>query len=400
MHSVKEQKIYDYIISGAGCAGLSLLLRLFQEPELQHVEILIIDVEDKDSNDHTWCYWEDGYGFFDHLTHKTWDKLIFKTPDMEKVLEIEPYSYKMVRSIDLYHYVKSMLHSRTNINWVHEPIQAIGNEGKLGFAVAGNTKYYGKYVFNSIIFPEVKLALEKSTCFKLLQHFKGWVIETKEPTFQPDQAHFMDFRVSQDAGTTFVYVLPITDRKALVEYTFFNEDILQANEYDSLIKAYLINYWKLTNYIITETELGVIPMTNFNFSSGKGKIINIGTAGGWTKPSSGFTFQFIQKNTAAMVAALRKGKSPRIKKTLWEKRFLIYDATLLNVLQRNKMEGRTIFSKLFEKLPPQTILRFLDDETTLKEEIQILRTMPTNIFLPAALQEIGSALLRTFGLKR
>ena len=36
------------------------------------------------------------------------------------------------------------------------------------------------------------------------------------------------------------------------------------------------------------------------------RIIHIGTSGGWTKPSSGYTFKFIDKNTDKLIAFLKK----------------------------------------------------------------------------------------------
>ena len=132
------------------------------------------------------------------------------------------------------------------------------------------------YVFNSIVFEKDKSATSKNI-YQLLQHFKGWVIETKEPSFNPDEATFMDFRVGQELGATFVYVLPTTTTSALVEYTFFNDEVLTSEKYDSLLKNYLEKYCKLTSadYTITETEIGVIPMTNHQFRSHQDNLINL-----------------------------------------------------------------------------------------------------------------------------
>ena len=79
-------------------------------------------------------------------------------------------------------------------------------------------------VFNSIYEPHD--ATPKT--IRLLQHFKGWVIETNEPSFDPNKATMMDFRVSQQHGTTFAYVLPFSATSALVEYTLFHEGTFAA----------------------------------------------------------------------------------------------------------------------------------------------------------------------------
>ena len=117
----------------------------------------------------------------------------------------------------------------------------------------------------------------------------------------------------------------------------------------------------------------------------------MGTAGGQTKASSGFTFQFIQKHTASIVAALLKEQDPHITKSFFQKRFSIYDGTLLQILINKKMGGDKIFAQLFKKNPPQRVLKFLDNETNLSEELKIMQSVPSKVFLPAAMKAIIKA---------
>ena len=131
-------------------------------------------------------------------------------------------------------------------------------------------------------------------------------------------------------------------------------------------------------------------MTNFPFSRGEGKIINMGTAGGQTKASSGFTFRFIQKHADAIINALENNKDPHVLNSLANRKFKLYDNTLLNVLHHKKLGGDKIFASLFKKNPPQRVLRFLDNETNLWEDLHILNSVPAHIFLPAAIHELYS----------
>ncbi len=381
-------KEYDYIISGAGCAGISLLLRILAEPTLQHKKILLIDKDIKQQNDRTWCFWEQGSGFFESLVHYQWSSLVFHSPQKSILLDINPYQYKMIRGIDFFNYAKQIIASSPNVTWLRTEVLYVNTGSKQGFVHTKNETYYGEYVFNSIFLEEEKLAFNSSNCYKLSQHFKGWFVETEEPTFNPEQASFMDFRVDQELGTAFVYVLPTSTTKALVEYTFFNTTLLDSNQYDLLLKNYLDTYYKGTTYKIVEEENGIIPMTNFAFTKQRGRVINIGTVGGYTKASSGFTFQFTQKNTAAIVKQLIKGLPLEITSTKGEKRFNFYDATLLNILHHNKMQGSAIFYKMFNKLKGRKVLAFLDNDTSLIEELSILSSVPISIFLPAGLQEM------------
>ena len=52
-----QKKHYDFIIAGAGAAGLSLLMRLMAAGIQQQTSILLIDKAPKQHNDRTWCFW-------------------------------------------------------------------------------------------------------------------------------------------------------------------------------------------------------------------------------------------------------------------------------------------------------------------------------------------------------
>jgi lycopene beta-cyclase len=197
----------------------------------------------------------------------------------------------------------------------------------------------------------------------------------------------MDFRVSQKKGTTFIYVLPFSSTRAFVEYTLFSPALLEKEEYDKGLKNYITEHINITDYTIEKEEFGIIPMTNHRFKKSTGNIINLGTAGGQTKASSGYTFQFIQKQTAMIVDALCEGRS--IKDiTVSAKRFHFYDSVLLNILYNNTLPCDEIFTGLFKKNPPKKILKFLDNETAFAEEPAILLSLPFWPFLKAAIKVI------------
>ena len=69
---------YDYIIAGAGCAGLSLLYRMLQDPNLNQKKILVLDKAPKNNNDRTWCFWEKDDGIFEEIVIHEWKSLEFK----------------------------------------------------------------------------------------------------------------------------------------------------------------------------------------------------------------------------------------------------------------------------------------------------------------------------------
>jgi lycopene beta-cyclase len=373
---------YDYVFCGAGCASLSLLIRMIQSGKFNDKKILLIDKEAKNKNDRTWCFWETEPGFFEEIVYQKWDTISFLSDSFSKTMDISPYQYKMIRGIDFYNYCFDEINRQNNIEVVNGEMKSIVVHKEGTTIVLNGERHHLDYatIFNSI-------QKEPGTGeLRLLQHFKGWVIETDKNAFNTGVASMMDFRVHQDHGTTFAYVLPFSETRALVEYTLFTRSILEQEQYEVELKNYIANLLGLDKYTISEKEFGIIPMTNESFQFEQNGIYNIGTAGGQTKASSGYTFQFIQKQSQQIVECLLAGKElSTIEAT--PKRYRFYDETLLHILYHNTLPGKEIFSRLFQKNKPQQVLKFLDNETTLVEELKVISTLPTWPFLKAALKQ-------------
>ena len=380
---------YNYIITGTGCAGLSLLRSMMQHAFFNNKKILLIDKQQKNINDRTWCFWERQPGLFESIVYHRWQQIDIYSNNFSARFDLQPYIYKMIRGIDLYSIVLNEAKQHANIDVIYDAVQSVSNNENYARVKTTEKEFYADYVFNSIFFTDWKQeTLQQKNIYVLLQHFKGLMIETDEAVFDERIATFMDFRVAQNNGTAFAYVLPIAKNKSLVEYTLFSEKILEQHEYDKALENYIESFLNIKKYAITHTEFGVIPMTNYNFSKGEGRVINIGTAGGQTKGSSGYTFQFIQKHTDKIITALTSEKDPLIMQTMLEKRFHLYDSILLNVLYNKKMSGDKLFTQLFQKNSPKNILKFLDNETSFKEELKIMNSVSLGKFLPAAIKEI------------
>jgi len=352
--------------------------------------ILLIDKSEKKTNDRTWCFWEAGTGFFEPVVYKRWDRIWFHATGFSKEFGIAPYQYKMIRGLDFYNYCFDAIAQQTGIDIVNGNVSGLSCAGNnIQFAIDGRQhNYRDAVVFNSIW---DDAAVKKQDAIHLLQHFKGWIIETPQPFFTPGEATLMDFRTDQSNGTCFVYVLPLSATRALVEYTLFSEKLLHKTDYDKGLANYISTWLKTDEYVIAEEEFGVIPMTSASFPWYVNGIYNIGTAGGQTKASSGYTFQFIQKQSAAIVKQIKDNTlNPQSKPGQSPRRFHFYDAVLLQVLYNHPAAGSHVFTSLFKKNDPQRIFAFLDNETSLQQDIGILKTLPTLSFLKAALRQIFS----------
>ena len=228
--------------------------------------------------------------------------------------------------------------------------------------------------------------MENSIAIVLQQHFLGWFVETNKECFDHSIATFMDFTIPQKDNTRFMYVLPMSKKKALFEYTLFSKELLDKSEYEEAIKAYL-KQQNISDYAIVEKEIGAIPMTAFDFSKLNSKhILNIGTAGGWTKASTGYTFKNTTKKTIELVAYLKTNSD--LSKFASITRHTFYDTILLDVLANHNGEGAAIFSLMFKKADVKTIFKFLDEESSLWQELKIVLSVPKKRFIQAFIKRL------------
>jgi lycopene beta-cyclase len=374
-------QMYDYIIAGAGAAGLSLAHRIVNS-RLADARILIVDRDAKRSNDRTWCFWIDQEMHFDPVVSYQWDQLQFIGENFEKIYQLHPYRYKMVRGIDFYDYVRSSLENRPNIDWIQGIVEEVTDgEEKATIRVNGKD-YHGTWIFDSTFNPAL-FHPDPDRYHNLAQHFLGWEIETVQEAFDPTTATMFDFRTPQKDTMHFMYILPFSAHSALIEYTLFSADLLDAAEYEQELKSYIENVLKISEYRIEAVERGIIPMTDQPFPRRTGKrIMNIGTKGGRVKPSTGYSFLRSQHDTEAIVASLLKTDHPyRIPKD--SRLHLFLDSIMLNLMYRKGSKMKSIFTALFKNNPIQRIFRFLDEEIGPIELIQVLLSVPPWPFLRA-----------------
>jgi lycopene beta-cyclase len=373
---LQTENKYDYIIAGAGCAGYSLLYHLLQDPFLCKKKILVVDTNFNKGNDRTWCFWEDTDGPFESIVCKKWSNIEVLKGRMQRLLPTAPFEYKMIQGIDFYQYISAFAKGFDNVEWIASKILSI-NTAHGGARVqweggAANANY----VFSSINGERIQSTL--------WQHFKGNVVEFDDAVFDKSVARLMDFNVPQMDATAFMYLLPLTDKKALVEYTLFSPNILETAEYDLVLNAYMEAHYKGQAYSIVHTEQGAIPMTTKKITSIIDNVISIGTMGDAVKASTGYAFQFIQKQTQQIVKQLKLNQT--LDASVHYTRHQFYDAVLLYILEHKKMEGDEIFARIFKKNDAATVFKFLSNTSNLIEDIRIMLSLPTQIFLPAAIK--------------
>jgi lycopene beta-cyclase len=345
-------KQYDYIFTGTGLSALMTVYEMVLSEKFSGASILLLDENPKKTNDRTWCFWDVERAFASTVSIK-WDHALFANSEFSRNLELKPYQYKMIRGLDFYQFIFDAISKHAKIDFSNEKVLDFVDLGHQCEVKTEGEIYSCKKVLNSIFDPEL---VKKQSKYPLLQqHFVGWFIKSKEEVFLEKTATFMDFSVEQ-------------------------------KEYESEIEKY-IQKLGISDYEIIEKEQGNIPMTSYQFWKKNSKnILHIGSVGGWTKASTGYTFKNAIKKSKALVGLL--STETDFTKTYKRDKFWFYDVLFLDVLFRKNELGSKVFSALFRKGNPTLIFKFLDEETSFWEDIQVIWKCPKGLFVRALLGRV------------
>ena len=376
---------FDYAIIGAGAAGLHLVMAMIQDEYFDKKKIVILEKSNKNTNDRTWSFWEKKLGKWDDILHHSWQYGSFYSDDVMKEMDLKEYRYKTLRSSKFYEHAKKLINNAPNVFWQKQEVIRIEENVDQGAKViCGQAQYKAHHVFDSRI--DNDFFEEKDEYTRILQHFKGWFIQTNEKVFDPSKFTMMDFRLRWKDQTSFIYVLPFSETEAMIEFTLFTDELIEDKDYEEKLKQYIHEFLKIKDYKIIEKEKGVIPMTDFPFyKKNKKSVTKIGTAGGWVKPSSGYAFKNCERYSYKLIENIKANKKPSA--SLFHSRYRWYDALLLDILKNKNELITSLFSMMFKKNSIQEIFTFLDDEGSLKSDLKIIKSFDPFPFLAALIRK-------------
>lgn len=383
---MSKVKIYDYIIAGGGCAGLSLLWNLMHSKSLYSKQILVIDSAFHPEQEKIWSYWgREPLPFSDLFIH-TWNCMQVSVNGHRYIKKLRKNPYHSIRSEDFRKMILDKAADFNNIEILETAVIDFNLKYGLVRVDTLNGSYKGHYLFQSIkSFPVEEP--DGITPILLKQHFIGWEIETSKPVFNPDIVHFMEFVPSVQNGINFYYVLPFSENHALIEFTAFSPSTFQREVYEEKNLDYLTEklHLKPDEYKITREENGVIPMETREYElHTELRIFHIGTTGGAAKPSTGFAFMRIQKQVEKLVKALEKD-SPDLylEPDESKKIFRAFDILLLHILEQSEQNAMKTFHKLFRKNSFDRILTFLSEQSNAYQNLRIMLSVPPIPFIKA-----------------
>ena len=389
----------DLIIAGAGCAGLSALWQVMQRPN-DHRKVIVIDRDFEVGDDRTWAFWGTQDAPFAGLAERSWARLKVRFPGWETVGQLQNAAgnrtsgsgqrlYHRVRQRDYDAAILGEAAGHHNIRFVTQDIISLRDDPDGGVVELLEGELRAPLVLQSTrLSPPDSIAHVRHP---LRQHFGGWEVRTQFPIFDPHVATLMDFDTDQLGATTFFYVLPEAPNRALVELTMFSLHPRGSAFYDTQIRQYLERLGA-GEVSVERTEYGVIPMDDRRRGQQWGQHVwNLGTVGGMTKPTSGYTFQRIHAQARHLISHWADGTAPTPVPQP-PARYRFADRTLLNILHHHPEHGRTIFERLFTSTSIDDVLTFLDEDSTLGNDARMVAKLPLVPFLRAGAAEFGAYL--------
>ncbi len=398
-------KKYDYIFCGVGASASLLLLELNRNNLLDSASVLLIDQEKKTKNDKTFCFWAEDVdpisnNLRDIISHSWNSMTLSDSPE----INLYPLKYNHISSIDLYQKIDELA---VHFNWqkLTTKVNDISSDEISPFIRIDGNIIRANRIFDSRSPVYLK---PKNDEIHIYQSFVGWLIETKSEINQAHVLRFMDFRIEQQNQTQFVYVLPFSKNKLLVEITRFGLEIMKESDVEILLHQYIESNFGA--YTKLDLEIGCIPMSQSEIQNETHHgVVLLGAKNYSIKPSTGYAFKNMYYHAKSIAESIKKNaviSDLNINhKQAFKSRFGFYDALLLDILKNNPHEGKGIFVELFEKVETKMILKFLDEKTSIKEDISIfykinwspfLKSLTKRVFINQFIQPIILSALTIF----
>ena len=382
----------DVLIVGAGCAGLSLAVHLL-EAGGSDLEIVLVDRRSEHVRDRTWCYFSGPRHPFEAAVRNSWSRWKVLTPAGEVERGSRSVAYCCIPADGFYDLALERIGRSHNVRLV----RGVSVEGFRDIAggvaaLTADGELTARQAFDSR--PPDPGPVPPSE-IHWLQHFVGLEIETERPVFDASIATLMDFRVMDGTDIRFMYVLPLDERRALVEDTFFGGELLPEEEYVKSIRRYLSERLGVDAWTERHRERGAIPMSTVHTAAASNaRVTNIGVRAGLARPATGYAFLAIQRHSRRLaVHAVEAGvDGPMPRGRPYRRGTAFLDRVFLAYLEREPAAAPGMFLQLFEGVEPDRMARFLFDGGTPSDQAAVMRSLPASPLVGQALRSLGPSL--------
>ena len=395
----------DLLIVGAGAAGLSCAAHLSLQGRTRSIRVLLLEPRDEYSRDRTWCFWNVIRHPFEECVSHRWPTWRVSHAGRAVERSWPGLSYQHLPSDAFYARALALLDGDPNVEIRlgvkvdrlevsprrTTEVEASTSEGPVRARLALDTRPR-----------RVRIGHEKlpgPRVGRLLQHFHGQTVRVEAPLFQPEVATVMEFSDAGSGGIHFMYLLPFDARTALVEDTWFSTQPLPVERYQAEISRYLSSRFGVSRFEVLHSETGAIPMDPAPVPAADGpRIIDAGIRGGAARPSTGYAFLAIQRHAEALARRLAawaedpSGEAPRAPR-YYSPRSQFLDRVFVSYVARNPERAPELFLRMFERVRPDALVRFLFDGGRLGDDLRVMSALPAAPLIGETLRQyLGAAI--------
>jgi len=378
----KNTQSIKFVVVGAGLSGLILAWRCLSSNP--NVSVIIIDSNHIIGGDHTWSFNINDiesslHEWIEPFIAHTWEKYDVKFKGYSRRLNI-PYCTGNSNSLRacVEPFIKS---GRLKLILDTEVIKLTSFD----VTILSGEKLTGDYIFDARGFTfddNIKLGIQK---------FYGKTIETVKP-HNLKYPIIMDATVAQNDGYRFIYCLPFSKNKILIEDTYYSDGLnFDQDKYNKRIDKYIeANDW--TEHKVIRVEKGILPITlavDSKLIEKRGlkynEPIKIGMRGNFYHPVTGYSFPDsvrLASKISKTINSSDKNKRLNLDLEIRKYKLLLYRRDryfrLLNRLlfKASLPSKRHLVLQRFYTLSESLIKRFYEGDLHKKDKLRILIGKP------------------------
>jgi len=372
---------YDIVFAGAGLAGLSLAARLAALPDPPRM--LLIDPRHESLRDRTWCYWQLHQTPFDAAVTNRWHSWTVHTSTEGTARRDARTPYVRIPADRFHQIAAERLAASRQVEFLRgvsvDSIDEYPDHATIHFS--DGRRIDSSWAFDS------RLPHNDNAPWR--QIFRGLELHSPEAKLDTSAVTLMDFQYAGREGIRFFYVLPLDAQTALVEDTWLVSSDKSPTFSDDAIVSYAAKHLSPANWQIRHREEGNLPMGSSPSVTSAAKInhriIPWGTAAGAVRASSGYAFSRIQAASERMATAWQRTGRPDPAAVHGSRLLDWMDRVFLRAMTDQPERVPEYFVRLFQCVPPEALVRFLESEPRPADILHVMRALPIGPFLRAAL---------------
>jgi lycopene beta-cyclase len=361
------------VILGAGLAGLSLADALLDARTTR--PLVLIDRRRAWEQDRTWCTWATGP--LRHLPlsrHRWWSwQTVSGGRTARAVTDTHPYVHLDAAAVYSSVLDRLAAHPGAEVR-AGERVIAVDSAARWPQVTTSRETFDAELVIDAMGPASPLRHRPETASIDMSQRFLGWELEVDRPIFDPLTVTLMDFVAPGPDGCNFIYVLPFSPTRALVEHTSIGLAGPGPRERRDALRAWLTQHGA-REWEIEREERGAIPMTSSPFPLDHGpRVHTVGAAAGAIRPSSGYAFTRIQGHVERLARALTGGGE--LPRSIAPARYAVLDQIFLTALAGADDHGEALFASIAHRVDADAFARFMTDASSPADEARIIAALP------------------------